>query len=274
MKNQGNPQNSISTGLGDQNRTMETILETQGLTKKFGGLTAVDQVDIGFRRGIITAIIGPNGAGKTTFFNLLSGLLEPTGGEIIYKGEVITNLSPEERSQKGIARSFQLTQIFPALTTLENVRVAAQSRGKSSTTYNLLTNAEKYGQFTNKARDLLKRVGLEEEFYTRAGNLTRANRRKLDVTIAFATDPEILLLDEPTAGMAMEEIPEVLSVIENLNREQEELAIVLIEHNMDIVMDISDTICVLADGKKLAEGTSNEIREDERVQQAYLGALR
>ncbi|MFB6290403.1 MAG: ABC transporter ATP-binding protein [Candidatus Bipolaricaulia bacterium] len=252
---------------------MEPILETQGLTKRFGGLTAVDQVNIGFARGDITAIIGPNGAGKTTFFNLLSGLLEPTSGEIIYKGKVITNLTPEERSQEGIARSFQLTQIFPSLSTLENVRIAAQSRGRFGITYNMFSKAEKYENFTNKARALLKKVGLGEEYHTRAGNLTRANRRKLDVTIAFATDPEILLLDEPTAGMAMEEIPEVLDVIENLNRDREDLSIVLIEHNMDIVMDVSDIICVLADGKKLAEGTSEAIREDEKVQQAYLGAL-
>lgn len=252
---------------------MKTILETEGLTKDFGGLTAVDHVDLKIPRGRIEAIIGPNGAGKTTFFNLLSGLLEPTSGEITYKGKIITDFSPEERSKEGIARSFQLTQIFPSLPTLENVRIAAQSRGGSKTTYDMFSRADGYQNFIDKSQNLLDKVGLTEEHGTPAGNLTRANQRKLDFAIALATDPELLLLDEPTAGMAMEEIPEVLDVIEKLNEVREDLSIVLIEHNMDIVMDISDNICVLADGQTLAEGTPEEIRQNDEVQQAYLGAL-
>lgn len=233
----------------------------------------MDHVDLKLPRGKIEAIIGPNGAGKTTFFNLLSGLLEPTDGKIIYKDKIITNLSPEERSREGIARSFQLTKIFPALSTLENVRVAAQSRARNRTTYNIFTRADSYTKFIEKSQNLLNKVGLDEEFGTPAGNLTRANQRKLDFAIALATDPQLLLLDEPTAGMAMEEIPEVLDVIETLNEVREELSIVLIEHNMDIVMDISDRICVLADGQTLAEGTPEMIRSNEEVQRAYLGAL-
>lgn len=233
----------------------------------------MDHVDLKIPRGKIEAIIGPNGAGKTTFFNLLSGLLEPTSGEITYKGKAITDLSPEERSQEGIARSFQLTQIFPALSTLENVRIAAQSRAGTKTTYDMFSHVESYQSFIDKSRNILEKVGLNEEYGTLAGNLTRANQRKLDFAIALATDPELLLLDEPTAGMAMEEIPEVLEVIEKLNKVRENLSVVLIEHNMDVVMDISDNICVLADGKTLAEGPPDTIRENEDVQQAYLGAL-
>ncbi len=152
-------------------KSMKTILETEGLTKEFGGLTAVDHVDLKIPRGKIEAIIGPNGAGKTTFFNLLSGLLEPTSGDITYKGERITDLSIEERSQQGIARSFQLTQIFPALPTLENVRIAAQSRAGFGTSYNLLSRTESYGKFFEVARGLLEKVGLDEEYGKPAKNL-------------------------------------------------------------------------------------------------------
>lgn len=251
-----------------------TVLQTTDLTKKFGGMTAVDSVDIKFQRGIVTAIIGPNGAGKTTLFNLLSGVLTPTRGTITYEDRDITTESPEEISQLGIARSFQLTQIFPALTALENVRLAAQSRGGPKVTYDMLSPAERYEDFVDLGLELLRRVGLEDDYTTLAGDLTRADQRKLDLTMAIATKPNLLMLDEPTAGMAVEEIPEILDIIEEIGRDRAGLSILLIEHKIDIVMDISDSIAVLANGQLLATGSPQEIKEDEQVQQAYLGGMR
>ncbi len=253
--------------------TEKTVLKTENLTKNFGGITAVDSVDIEFTEGKLRALIGPNGAGKTTFFNLLSGVLKPTEGKVIYQGEEITNYSPEERSQKGIARSFQLTQIFPSLTAFENVRLAAQSRGDKSIIYNIISKASNYDEFVEKAMDLLERVDLRNQANTLASNLTRADQRKLDVTMAIATEPDLLLLDEPTSGMAVEEIPEILDVIDKLSETRENLTTLLIEHKMDIVMDVSEEILVLADGKVLADGTPEEIKQSQEVQKAYLGAL-
>ncbi len=250
-----------------------SVLTTDNLTKDFGGLRAVDSVSVEFPKGIIKTIIGPNGAGKTTFFNLLSGLLEPTSGRMIYKDMDITGTSPQKRSQLGIARSFQLTQIFPALTTLENVRLAAQSRGKSTVTYNLFSRAGKYDDFIHQSQNILERVNLTDVQNLLAGTLTRADQRKLDVAIALATDPELILLDEPTAGMAVEEIPEILEIIQELSKSHKDLTIILIEHKIDIVMEVSDSIFVLADGKLLADGTPEEIQENAEVQQAYLGGL-
>lgn len=251
----------------------ERILETDNVTKKFGGLIAVDSVSIDFPKGVIKAIIGPNGAGKTTLFNLLSGVLAPTSGQIFYKGEEITKLPPQDRSQQGISRSFQLTQVFSALTALENVRIAAQSRGGSAVTYNVLSRAEGYEDFIRKGREILDRVNLSHAYTTRAGDLTRADQRKLDVAIALATEPDLLLLDEPTAGMAVEEIPEILGIIRDLHEDQEDLTTVLIEHKIDVVMELADSLFVLVDGEVLADGTPEEIQENREVQEAYLGGL-
>ncbi|KXA96286.1 branched-chain amino acid ABC transporter substrate-binding protein [candidate division MSBL1 archaeon SCGC-AAA259I09] len=249
----------------------EPVLETEGLTKRFDGITAVDNVSISVPSGTLKAIIGPNGAGKTTFFNLLSGVYPPTDGKIWYKGEDITRKRPDERSQKGLVRSFQLTQIFPNLSTLENIRLAAQSRGKSSTNYNMLKDALSYSEYVEKSKELLKDFELFDKANAPARDLSGADMRKLDVMMAIASEPEVLLLDEPTSGMAMEEIPEILDIITSLSENREDLTIVFIEHKVNVVMDIADSIFVLANGKVIADGTPKEIQEDEEVQKAYLG---
>lgn len=251
----------------------DPILETENLTKRFGGITAVDNVSVSIPAGTLKAIIGPNGAGKTTFFNLLSGVYPPTEGKVRYKGEDITNNRPDERSQKGLVRSFQLTQIFSNLTTLENIRLAAQSRGGTSTNYNMFKDALSYGEYLEKSKNLLEEFELSDKANILAKDLSGADMRKLDVMMAIVSDPEVLLLDEPTSGMAIEEIPEILNIITGLTEEREDLTIVLIEHKVNIVMDIADSIFVLANGKLIADGTPKEIQEDETVQEAYLGGM-
>ncbi len=248
------------------------MLETKNLTKSFGGITAVNNVDFSVSRNQLKAIIGPNGAGKTTFFNLLSGVYSPTEGKVRYMGEDITDDRPDERSQKGLVRSFQLTQIFPSLTTMENIRLAAQSRG-GKINYNIVKDALSYEEYVEKAHDILDEFELSDEAHAPARDLSGADKRKLDMMMAIASDPEVLLLDEPTSGMAMEEIPEILQIIRGLIRDREDLTIVFIEHKVNIVMDIADRIGVLANGELLAEGSPKEIQENEEVQEAYLAGM-
>lgn len=250
----------------------ETVLETQGLTKKFGSVIAVDDVNMEVAKGELKAAIGPNGAGKTTFFNLLSGVYEPTSGKVIFKGEEITHDSPDARSQKGMARSFQSIRIFSNLSTLENVRIAAQSRGSVGTRYNMLSHVDEHPEFVENSMELLKTLKLDDKADVPAKGLTRPDQKKLDITMGLAIEPDLLLLDEPTSGLAVNEIPEVLEVIKNLSKENPDLTILMIEHRINIVMDLAETIAVLADGKLLADGTPQEIRENKEVQEVYLGA--
>lgn len=251
----------------------EAVLRTEELTKRFGGVVAVDDVSVEIQKGKLKALIGPNGAGKTTFFNVISGVLKPTSGKVFYKGEDVTGRRPDELSKKGLVRSFQLTQIFPNLYTIENVRLAAQSRAGKKVNYNLFSNALGYESFVEKAVALLEEFGLQDKKHVPARDLSRADMRKLDVVIALASDPDVLLLDEPTAGMAVEEISEVLDVIESVHEREEDLTILLIEHKVDVVMEVAESIMVLSDGKLIADGEPQEIREDEKVQEAYLGAI-
>lgn len=249
---------------------MSSILQTKDLTIQFGGHTAVDHVTVDIPEKKLTSIIGPNGAGKTTFFNLLSGQLSPTQGSISFKGKEITRVSPTERSRMGIGRSFQITNVFPNLTVFENVRLAVQSQNKVR--YQMIAHFTHYKAFKQKVYSVLEKVLLEGKADTIAANLAHGEKRKLEIAMLLALDTEVLLLDEPTAGMALEEVPAIIEVIEQI-KEQKEQTIVLIEHKMDMIMDLSDEVFVLYHGELLAKGAPEEIVANETVQSAYLGGM-
>ncbi len=242
------------------------MLETHKLTKAFGGLMAVLNVDFSLERGELRAIIGPNGAGKTTFFNMIAGNLPPTRGQILFKGQDITALPPHRRSHLGIGRSYQITNIFPDLSTLENLRVAVQSR---TVHYNMWRDADTLAEVNRKAEEILRYVNLLDKWDTSAADLAHGEQRYLEIGIALATEPELLLLDEPTAGMSPEETRKTADFIKGLSKD---LTIILVEHDMEVVMGISDRITVLHYGEVLAEGTPEEIRQNAEAQRVYLRA--
>jgi len=247
-----------------------TILEARNLRKEFGSLVAVEDVSVQIRASTLHSIIGPNGAGKTTLFNLLSGTMPPTRGRVFFKGEEITNLPSYRVAHVGMGRSFQITNIFPNLPVLENIRLAAQAVGKDS--FKLFRHADSFRSYRAKASDIVQRVGLEGREATLASNLPHGDKRKLELGIMLAGDPEVLLLDEPTAGMSSEQVPALLDVIEKIMAAGDK-TIVLVEHRMDVVMSISDVITVMHLGRVLAEGTPQQIAAHQQVQEAYLGAL-
>ncbi|MBM4763527.1 ABC transporter ATP-binding protein [Bacillus sp. B15-48] len=246
------------------------LIETKDLTIHFGGHTAVDHVNISVDENHFKSIIGPNGAGKTTFFNLLSGQLTPTKGQILFQGEEITKLSPTMRTRKGIGRSFQITNIFPNLTVLENVRLAVQSHAQVR--YQMLFSFKKYKELEEKAVEWLELVLLDEKKDMLANNLAHGEKRKLEIAMLLALNTDVLLLDEPTAGMSLEEVPAILEVIKKI-KEKGDRTILLIEHKMDMIIDLSDSIMVLFNGRLLADGTPEEIMNNEIVQSAYLGGI-
>lgn len=246
------------------------ILETQDLRKEFGGLVAVDDVSIKVERGALHSIIGPNGAGKTTFFNLLTGNHRPTKGVILYNGRDITHDPLHKRAHVGIGRSFQITNIFPNLTVLENVRLAAQAVGKDN--FRFLRRAESLTSYVLRAEQVLELVGLSAMAHLPATVLPHGGKRKLELAILLAPDPEVMLLDEPTAGMASEQVPELIATIDAIRR-QGGKTIVMVEHNMNVVMNISDRITVMNAGRVLAEGIPTEVAANKQVQSVYLGEL-
>ncbi|NDJ78646.1 MAG: ABC transporter ATP-binding protein [Chloroflexi bacterium] len=248
----------------------EYILEGRGLRKEFGGLVAVDDVDLQVRTGELHSIIGPNGAGKTTLFNLLSGNLKPTSGTVWFKGQNITQEPLHRRVHLGIGRSFQITNIFPNLTVLENVRLAAQARGRHNFVF--WWPYRSFKRYTTAALAALAEVGLVDKSGLPAVILPHGDQRKLELAILLASDAELLLLDEPTAGMATEQVPALIETIQRIQSVTGK-TIMLVEHNMHVVMNISDRITVMHQGALLAEGTPNEIASNETVQQAYLGQL-
>ncbi len=248
----------------------QIILETRGLRKDFGGLVAVSDVSIRVKAHSLHSIIGPNGAGKTTFFNLLSGNLKPTSGRFFLKGRDITDLPAHRTAHLGIGRSFQITNVFPNLSVLENVRLAAQALGHDN--FKFWRHHRYFRQYEERASRVIAQVGLVDQMNLPARVLPHGSQRKLELAILLAADPEILLLDEPTAGMAREEIPLLMNVIEQI-RAQGDKTIMLVEHKMDLVMSISDWITVMHQGQVLAEGTPTEIAANEVVQSAYLGEL-
>jgi branched-chain amino acid transport system ATP-binding protein len=248
----------------------DILLETHDLRKAFGALVAVDDVSIQVQAGTIHSIIGPNGAGKTTFFNLLSGNLEPTAGRVVYKGKDITRLPLHRSAHIGIGRSFQITNLFPNLTALENVRLACQALGKDN--FSFLRPAGHFKQYEQRAWAILQQVGLAERALMPARTLPHGDQRKLELGIILAADPELMLLDEPTAGMAAEQVPELMALIKEIQSSGGK-TVVLVEHNMNVVMSVSDRITVMHQGQVLAEGTPAEIAANETVQSAYLGGL-
>lgn len=247
-----------------------TILEGRSLRKEFGGLVAVADVNIRVRPGDLHSIIGPNGAGKTTLFNLLTGNLRPTRGAVFFKGQDITKEPLYRRVHLGIGRSFQITNIFPNLTVLENVRLAAQARGKNN--YKFWSHYSRFKEYSETAVQAITQVGLLDKIQAPAVILPHGDQRKLELAILLASDAELLLLDEPTAGMATEQIPILLETIQRI-RQTGTKTIMLVEHNMNVVMNISDRITVMHQGAILAEGSPTEIAQNEMVQKAYLGEL-
>jgi len=248
----------------------EIIFETVKLRREFGALVAVDDVDMQVRRNTLHAIIGPNGAGKTTFFNLLSGNLAPTSGQVFYKGRDITHQPVHRTIHFGIGRSFQITNIFPNLTVYENVRLACQALGRDN--FKFWRGAPSFKRYDQRARDVLERVGLGSRALTLARTLPHGDQRKLELGMILAPDPEVLLLDEPTAGMAAEQVPELIALIQEIQQAGDK-TVMLVEHNMNVVMSVSDVITVMHQGRVLAEGAPSQIAANTEVQTAYLGGL-
>jgi len=251
--------------MGTKMPSAELIIQTKNLSKNFGALRAVNDVTLGIGSGV-HSIIGPNGAGKTTLFNLVTGFLKPTEGKIFYQGKEITNLAPYEISKGGMARSFQITSIFPELTVYENVRLAVQSRLKAS--YNFLISFKTLKGVNEKTKNTLSLVGLLELADLKAKNLSYGLQRGLDIGISLATDPKVILLDEPTSGMDRKDTDQIIQLITDISRR---MPVVLIEHNIDIVLSISNVVTVLHQGEILSEGTPSEIQKNDKVQEAYLG---
>jgi len=241
-----------------------TLLQTDGLTMRFGGLTAVDSVSLTVPRGEIRAIIGPNGAGKSTFFNCVTGVLRPTSGRIVLNGEDIAGLPPHRISHKGLARSYQITNILPGATVLENARIAAQSRHHG---WSLLRHHQSYRDLLERARTTLDAVGLRDKESELAANLSHGEQRNLEIAIALATEPQLLCLDEPTAGMS---VTETHATVELVRRIARDLTILIVEHDMEVVMNLAHRITVFHYGEVLAEGTPDEIQSNPRVQEVYL----
>ncbi|WP_418280616.1 ABC transporter ATP-binding protein [Halorubrum sp. DTA98] len=243
------------------------MLETRNLTKQFGALTAVNDVDLRIERDGIHSVIGPNGAGKSTLFHLLTGYLEPTNGEILYDGEDISGLAPRTIVTKGISRSFQISDLFDGLTVGENLRIATQSLDGNRNS--MWRNADSLST-TEQADALMAELELSEFAETRADALSHGDRRKLEVGLAIAVEPDLMLLDEPTAGMGKEGSVRMVQTIRRIAAERD-ITLVVIEHDIEIVMQISDRITVLNRGEILTEGEPAEIQSDEDVQEAYIG---
>ena len=243
---------------------MGHVLRTEALTIRFGGLTALDGINFEVQRGEIRAIIGPNGAGKSTFFNCLTGVLRPSSGRIFFNGEDITGLAPDRISQKGIARSYQITNILPNATTLENVRIAVQSRRHS---WSMLRHHSAYRDIMDKAEAVLESVGLRAKADELAATLSHGEQRNLEIGIALATEPQLLCLDEPTAGMSAAETHDTMELVRRIAKDH---TILIVEHDMQVVMALAQRITVLHYGDLLAEGTPAEIQRNPRVLEVYL----
>ncbi|MGO1118951.1 ABC transporter ATP-binding protein [Rhodovibrionaceae bacterium A322] len=265
-----NPSASGSTaaGAGQPQVTESPVLETEDLTVRFGGHVAVNAVSCAFERGTLTAIVGPNGAGKTTYFNLISGQLKATAGKVLLFGEDITQLGAADRTQKGIGRAFQLTNLFPNLSVLENVRLAVQARVGLG--LNLFSLAINHREITEQAEHFLARVGLLDRAGELAASLSHGGQRRLEVALMLALEKDVLMFDEPTAGMSVDEVPVVLELIQEICQDLSK-TILLVEHKMDVVRSLADRIIVLHNGYCVADGDPAEVIASPIVQEAYLG---
>lgn len=245
-------------------------LETTGLTISFGGHVAVSNVSCAFERGTLTSIVGPNGAGKTTYFNLISGQLEATAGQVFLNGQDITSLGAAARADLGLGRAFQLTNLFPGLSALENVRLAVASRHKIG--HNFWQRASKRRDIRDLAMHYLERVRLGHRADVSASALPHGDQRKLEVGLLLALEPSVFMFDEPTAGMSIDEVPVILDLIADIKRQQDRV-ILLVEHKMDIVQSLSDRIIVLHNGELLEDGEPEAVIASAVVQEAYLGSM-
>jgi len=244
----------------------EIILETEDLTKEFAGFVAVNGVNLKVERGTIHALIGPNGAGKTTCFNLLTKFLTPTRGRISFKGRDITTLAPADVARLGVVRSFQISAVFPHLTVLENVRIALQRRRGGS--FDFWRSRRVLDQFNDRALELIADVGLSEFVQIPAVELPYGRKRALEIATTLALDPEMLLLDEPTAGMGHEDIDRIAALIKRVAADR---TVLMVEHNLSVVSDLSDKITVLTRGRVLAEGDYEKVSNNPDVREAYMG---
>lgn len=242
------------------------ILEVNGVTKSFRGFQAVDGVDLAVAEGTIHALVGPNGAGKTTLFNILTGFLKPTAGTVTFAGEDVTRLSPEAMARRGMARSFQITSLFEQLSVLEHAALALQAG--TSLGYRFWQSATVLERFKERALEILDDVGLREIATRRVDSLPYGQKRALEMALVLALDPRLLLLDEPTAGMGLEDVERMIALIQRVRAGR---TVVLVEHNMGVVSELADTVTVLQYGKILAEGSYTTVRDDPRVIEAYLG---
>ncbi len=246
--------------------TDETLLQTRSLTKEFRGFRAVSDVDLVVQTGTVHALVGPNGAGKTTLFNLLTGFLEPSSGTIEYDGHDITGKRPEDIAHLGITRSFQITSLFDALTLREHLELALASR--TGLGMRFWQSVTRFGRFDDRATALLDQVGLADLSGLPAGSLAYGQKRALELALALALDPKLLLLDEPTAGMGVEDVDRTIALVKQV---AEGRTVVLVDHNMHVVGSLADTVTVLQSGQVLAEGPYEQVRQDPRVVEAYLG---
>ena len=248
--------------------TTTPALETRGLTIRFGGHVAVNDVSCRFTPGTLTAIVGPNGAGKTTYFNLISGQLRATSGQVVVDGEDITGLAPSARTRRGLGRAFQLTNLFPQLTALENVRLAVQSRSDAGWSLFQVWNTRR--DLIEKAEGILERVRLADKRHVAPKALSHGDQRKLEVALLIAMEPKVFMFDEPTAGMSVDEVPVILDLIRGL-KTRRDCTILLVEHKMDVVRELSDRIVVLHNGALVADGAPNDVINSDIVREAYLG---
>jgi branched-chain amino acid transport system ATP-binding protein len=247
-----------------------SILEIKELTKYFGNLSAIKGVNLTINEKEVTSLIGPNGAGKTTFYNLISGRFPPSSGRILFKGKDITGLPPYKILKRGLARSFQITSIFNELTVLENVRSAVIAQ--STARMNIFKHVNSFSSLYEKSIDFLKLIGLEDKKDSLCSTLSHGDRRTVEIGITLASDPDLILLDEPTAGMTPEETKKMVNLIKDLSK-QTKTTFFIIEHDMNVVFSISDRIIVLYYGEILADGTPDQIRVNYKVKEAYLGGL-
>lgn len=249
--------------------TKPAVLSSTGLGIQFGGHVAVNAVTAQFHAGTLTAIVGPNGAGKTTYFNLLSGQLRASSGQVHLCGEEITRLSAPERTNRGIGRAFQLTSLFPRLSVLENVRLAVQSRHRAG--FNMLAVWRARKDLLDEAADYVSRVGLAARSDDACAKLPHGDKRKLEVAMLMALEPQVLMFDEPTAGMGVDEVPVILDLIARL-KSAGDRTILLVEHKMDVIHSLADRIVVLHNGRLVADGAPAQVMASSVVQEAYLGA--
>lgn len=244
------------------------VLETRDLTIRFGGHVAVDAVTCAFEPGTLTAIVGPNGAGKTTYFNLISGQIGASAGRVVFKGADITRLGADRRARLGLGRAFQLTNLFPNLSVLENVRLAVQARAGLG--IDLFSMADAHRDILERARGYLARVALSDRADARAAALPHGDQRKLEVAIMLAMEPEVFMFDEPTAGMSVDQAPVILDLIDAIRADRTR-TILLVEHKMDVVRRLADRVVVLHNGALVADGDPADVVASPIVQEAYLG---